>query len=198
MHRLLGYLPAAIVAASIFGVPYAYAIVRDKHLRNFRVVEDRVLYRSGQLSPAGLERVIHDYGIRSVVCFRDVEEGKATAPPDQWEEELCARLGVNYYRLPLRVWAADEKGAVPAEQNVKRFLEILADPKNRPVLAHCYRGVHRTGAYCAIYRMQCNGWTNEDAIGELKALGYTTFETDEDVRDYLRGYTPSGKNAGKE
>jgi protein tyrosine/serine phosphatase len=194
---MLRFLPAVLIAASIAGVPYAYALVREKHLRNFRVVEDRVLYRSGQLSPAGLERVIHDYGIRTVVCFRDIDEGETGPPPDQWEEVLCRRLGINYYRLPLRVWAVNEKGIVPAEENARRFLEIVSDPQNRPVLAHCYRGVHRTGAYCAIYRMECSGWTNDEAIGELKALGYTTFETDEDVREYLRGYVPGRKHAGK-
>jgi protein tyrosine/serine phosphatase len=189
---LFRFLPAFLVAVSIFALPYAYALYRERHLRNFRVVEDGVLYRSGQLSPAGLERVIHDYGIRSVVCFRDVEEGKATVPPDQWEEQLCARLGINYYRLPLRHWAMED-GKVPAEENARRFIEIISDPRNRPVLAHCYRGVHRTGAYCAIYRMECSGWSNEEAIGELKAMGYDTFEQDEDVRDYLRGYAPRDK-----
>jgi protein tyrosine/serine phosphatase len=188
-------LPAVLVAASIFGVPYAYAVVRERHLRNFRVVEDRVLYRSGQLSPDGLKRVIHDYGIRSVVCFRDVDEGTTGEPPDQWEESLCRGLGINYFRLPLRVWAVDENGIVPADENAKRFLEIMSDSRNWPVLAHCYRGVHRTGTYCSIYRMECNGWTNDEAIGELKALGYDTFERDEDVRDYLRGYVP-GRNCG--
>jgi len=189
MRRVLPHVPPVLVAVAILGLPYAYFVVRERHLRNFRVVEDGVLYRSAQLSPLGLERIIHDYGIRTVVSFRDVEEGKAIEPPDKWEEAFCAKLGVNYVRMPLRPWATQD-GVVPADENVKQFLHILADPKNRPVLAHCFRGVHRTGTYCAIYRMECDGWSNAEAMEELKALGYDNLDKEEDVRGYLEQYAP--------
>lgn len=197
MRRSLRYLPAVLVAASVIGGPLAYSLARERHLKNFRVVDEGVLYRSGQLSPAGLERVVHDYGIRTVVSFRDTEEGKAATPPDQWEEATCARLGVNYVRMPLRYWSRDETGVVPAEENVAQFLKLMDDPKNYPVLAHCFRGVHRTGTYCAIYRMEKDGWANADAIAELKARGYDTLDKDDDVREYLERYVPRGRRAGR-
>ncbi len=189
MRRLIRFLPGALIAFALVLVPCQYARVREHNLRNFRVVQDGVLYRSAQLSPAGLERVIHDYGIRTVVNFRDVEEGKWSEPPAPWEEGLCTRLGINYHRMPLRVWA-EQDGVVPADENVKKFLAIMADPKNHPVLVHCFRGVHRTGCYCAIFRMECQGWSNADAMEELKALGYEKLDVEEDVRDYLRHYVP--------
>ena len=37
----------------------------SSHLRNFGVVEDGVLYRSGQLNPPGLKRVLADYRIKT-------------------------------------------------------------------------------------------------------------------------------------
>jgi len=186
------FIPAILVALSIVAVPLAYARVREKNLRNLRVVEDGVLYRSAQLSPSGLDRVIHDYGIRTVVSFRDTEEGKAAVPPDQWEESFCAKLGVNHVRMPLRVWSY-ERGVIPADENVQRFLEIVNDPTKLPVLVHCFRGVHRTGTYCAIYRMECQGWSNADALAELKALGYENLDKEDDVRGYLERYAPAGK-----
>jgi tyrosine-protein phosphatase SIW14 len=192
-RRLFRLIASVLVAASILVIPLVYARVHEKNLRNFRVVEDGVLYRSAQLSPEGLDRVIHDYGIRTVVSFRDVEEGKTTEPPDKWEEEFCAKRGVNYIRLPLRAWATDETGVVPADENVKQFLAIMADPKNHPVLAHCFRGVHRTGTYCAIYRMECHGWSNDEAMDELKALGYENLDKEDDVRGYLERYVPKRK-----
>jgi protein tyrosine/serine phosphatase len=195
-RRLIRSLPAVLVALAVVGLPYAYACVRERHLRNVRVVEEGALVRSGQLSPAGLGRVIHDYDIRTVVCFRDVEEGKTAVPPDQWEEAFCKNLGINYFRMPLKVWSYDN-GVVPADENVRRFLDIMADPKNHPVLVHCFRGVHRTGTYCAIYRMEFQGWTNEEAMDELKALGYENLDREDDVRGYLERYVPKGRKVGR-
>ncbi len=188
-------IPALLVAASLFAVPFAYSVQRKKQTHNFRVVEEGKLYRSGQLSKAGLERVVHDYGIKTVVSFRDAEEGKSPVPPDLWEEAFCATKGINHLRLPLRHWSFNEKGVVPADENVKKFLALLADPKNQPVLAHCFRGVHRTGMYCAIYRMDHQAWSNDDAIREIQELGYDKFQNEADVRGYLERYVPSGKKA---
>jgi protein tyrosine/serine phosphatase len=186
-HRILTLLPCFLIAGSLFGAPVAYSLVREKHLRNFRVVEEGVLYRSAQPSPAGLERIIHDYRIRTVVSFRDVEPGKTEEIPDAWEEALCAKLGVKFVRMPLRHWSA-KNGPVPAEENVEKLLAILDDPGNHPVLVHCFKGVHRTGTYCAIYRMECQGWSNKDAMEELKALGYDKLDQEDDVRTYLEKY----------
>jgi protein tyrosine/serine phosphatase len=188
--RLFQVLPAVLVGASLVVVPLEYAKIREKHLRNVRVVEDGVLYRSGQPSPLGLGRLVHDYDIRTVISFRDVEEGKATVPPEQWEEPFCANLGIRYVRMPLVVWSFQD-GVIPADENVHRFLDIMADPKNYPVLIHCFRGVHRTGTYAAIFRMEFQGWSNAEAIEELKALGYDNLDKEDDVRGYLERYVPT-------
>lgn len=190
------FLPAILVAVSLVAVPLGYARVRDKHLRNVRVVEEGVLYRSGQPSPAGLNRLVHDYDIRTVICFRDVEDGKNDTVPDQWEDGLCHDLGIHFVRMPLVVWSYQD-GAIPADENVHRFLNIMGDPKNYPVLIHCFRGVHRTGTYAAIYRMEFQGWSNADAIEELKALGYVNLDREDDVRGYLERYVPSRRKAAR-
>ena len=187
-------LLAVLVAASLVAGPVVYSEARQKYLRNFRVVEDRVLYRSGQPSPAGLERAIHDYGIRTVVSFRGRVESGAADASDAWEEDLCRRTGIRYVRIPLTDWAARD-GVVPGDENVRQFLGLMADPRNHPVLAHCYRGVHRTGTFCAIYRMECHGWSNAEAIEELKALGYDRLDEEPHVRGYLERYAPAGKRS---
>ena len=185
---------AALVAVSVVAIPVAYSEARQKHLRHFRVVEDRVLYRSGQPSPAGLERVIHDYGIRTVVSFRELPPPGPDGSVDDWEGELCRRKGINHVRIPLR-GQEGQQGLVPTHEEVRRFLGLMADSRNHPVLVHCYRGAHRTGTMCAVYRMECHGWSNAEAIEELRTLGYDRLDEEPDVRGYLERYTATGKRS---
>lgn len=165
--------------------PVAFYRHRELHERNFRVVADGILYRSGQLTPEGLDRIIQERGIRTVVSLRKNHERS-----DGWEEAFCAERGVRHVRIVPRVWAADEEGDIPAEQAVRQFLEVMDHPENYPVLVHCFAGVHRTGTMVAIFRMEYQGWTLEQALAEMHHCGFEPEEMDQDVAAYLRAYTP--------
>jgi protein tyrosine/serine phosphatase len=71
----------------------------------------------------------------------------------------------------------------------------MSDPANHPVLVHCFAGIHRTGAFCALYRMEFDGWSNEQAVQEMKELGYADYHRD--VFAYLRRYQPRGYLAAR-
>ncbi len=60
-------------------------------LRNFGVVEEGVLYRSGQLTPAGLDRVLSEHLCRTVVSLRPPRDAESNAAG--WEEEVCRSHG---------------------------------------------------------------------------------------------------------
>ena len=188
----LGLSVVGLVAAT----PLVYSSHRATHYRSFRVVEDGVLYRSGQLSPAALERVAYERGIRTVITLRATRV-RGAANPDAWEEEFCAARGLKHVRLVPRVWGADEKGEVPAEQNVEKFLDVMDDPRNHPVLIHCFAGVHRTGTMCAIFRMEYHRWPAERAINEMEQYGFDPADMIENIEGYLRSYTPRWKRAGE-
>lgn len=184
-------LAAVVIALSIGLVPVAYSKKREKAFGNFRVVEEGVLYRSAQPTPDGLGRAIHDHGFRTVISFRDVREDRGTEVPDEWEAAFCAKLGVKFIRLPALVWSYNH-GVIPAEANVSKFLTVMKDPTNYPVLIHCFRGIHRTGIFSALYRMECQGWTTAEAIGEMRECGYVTLDGDKDVRRFLEQYRARG------
>lgn len=194
-RTLLNFLGILVVAALVAG-PLAFAFQVQNDLRGFKVVRQGILYRSGQMTTAGLKRVVHDHGIRTVVSLRDAPTADKVAP-DTDEEAFCRRLGVVFYRLPPQPWEA-HVGPPPVEPNVRRFREILADPANHPVLVHCFAGIHRTGAYCAIYRMEHEGWSNERAIAEMKACGYSNLDEDLDIAGYLERYRPTWQTAADE
>jgi len=189
MPRLLEYFFGSAIAALLIAGPVGYAWHRQAQMRNFRVVRDGVLYRSGQMSLDGLKRVIHDYGIKTVVTLR-AGPGPGEAAPDQAEEDYCKAQEINYHRIPPGEWWVPD-GPPPADESVRKFRAVLADPNNYPVLVHCFAGVHRTGAYCAIYRMEYEHWTNAEALAEMKACGYSNLDDEWDILGYLEQYRPS-------
>jgi protein tyrosine/serine phosphatase len=183
------------IAALVVTAPLLYRVYVERTFRNFRVVRPGVLYRSGQLTHDGLVRMIHDHGIRTVISLRD-SYVPGLPPPDRDEEEFCLKEEIYYFRLSPKHWWADE-GSPPADENVRQFLAILDDPKYYPVLVHCMAGSHRTGAYCAIYRMEYDHWENAEAMNELYAGGYTHLWEEEDIRTYLEHYTPRFRRSEK-
>jgi protein tyrosine/serine phosphatase len=180
-----------LITLLIFGAPSGYAYYRQRQLRHLKVVENDVLYRSGQLSVRGLKQTIHDHGIKTVISLRPAE-----VDPDP-EEAYCNSQEIKYLRIaPKRWWA--NGGAIPAEEGVNTFIKVMENPANFPVLIHCMRGVHRTGAFCAVYRMQFQGWSNEQAIEELRACGYKELEDEFDILSFLEQFKPRRtQTAGK-
>ena len=66
----------------------------------------------------------------------------------------------------------------------------MDDPMTKPVLVHCFAGIHRTGGYVALYRMEHNGWTADDAIAEMKSMGTIRTTFDDEIPNYLQAYKP--------
>lgn len=180
---------SALVLTLIVALPVAYFSTVSTDMRNFRTVTPGVLYRSGQMTERGLTRALDEYRIRTVISFRDARDSDQP-PPDEFEEELCKSMGVMYHRLsPLR-WSEPD-GSVPATANVARFLEIVNDPATpRPILVHCFAGVHRTGAFVAIFRMACEGWSNNEAMTEMFEIGSRKSSFEADQLQFLSGFRP--------
>lgn len=178
-----------LVLGLIFGVPTAYAVWRENKYRNFHVVNDGVLYRSGQLTPEGLRRVVHDHGIKTIVTLRYADD-PAGEPKDAWEEKWAKSKNLYYHRFRHCSYERDDKGVAPIDANVTGFLEIMADPKHYPVLVHCFAGVHRTGAMVAMYRMEMQSWPAKKALEEMRHHGYTV--NHQDVFEYVLDYRRKG------
>lgn len=188
-NRWRAWLAGIAVVAVVVGLPVGHAHHRQANLRNVKVVRPGVLYRSGQLSLEGLDRLIDAYGIRTVVSLRDSDD-PATPPPDAAEEAFCKTLDVRHVRIAPRSWWPEYDGAPPAEQGIETFLKVMDNPANYPVLVHCFAGVHRTGAMVAVYRMEYDRWSNAEALDELRAGGYENLDRELDVLTYLQNYRP--------
>ncbi len=183
MPQLLRITFGLLITGLLIGGPLAYASYHSHCYRNFRVVEEGVLYRSGQLNIAGLKRLIHDHGIKTVVSLRD---GDKTSDIEE-EKYLTGQTDVTFVRIPPRAWWATD-GSIPAEIGLAEFRAVMDNPANYPVLVHCFAGVHRTGAFCAVRRIEHDGWTSAEAIQEMRNFGYTAEHMD--VLPYLRNFQP--------
>ena len=155
--------------------------------RHLRVVREGVLYRSAQLPTSGIGRAVKDLGIRTVVSLRDSDR-----PPTRPRSSIARRKGIRFVRIEPLSWDGVQ-GSAPDRPGLARFLEVMSEPKNHPVLVHCYRGVHRTGAYVAVYRMECEGWSRERALAEMVTAGYDLLDKHDDLRGYMMSYRARGK-----
>lgn len=185
MRTLFSFLFGLLIVLFMIAAPLAYQRQKSREFRNFRVVESGVLYRSGQLSVPRLRQIVSQYGIKTIISLRDGESDR-----DQAEEEWTHVRGFRFERIPYRSWAPDATGEVPAEIGIKEFRAVMDDPANYPVLVHCFAGIHRTGAMCAVFRMDYQGWTNAQALAEMRLMGYTMLDDHQDVRDFLTAYRP--------
>jgi len=157
---------AALVAGSVLARVLYLKRDRFDHLRHFGVVREGVLYRCGQPDGTDLEAIHQRVGLKTVVSLRggiDNPRRNAWAEP---EKRFCEARGILFVSLP-----SNHKNP-PDRRQVREFLDLVSDPARRPVLVHCKRGQQRTGLFCAFYRMACEGWSREQALAEMEALGF--------------------------
>ena len=112
------------------------------------------LYRSAQPTAQGMHN-LKRAGIETIVNLRSFHSDR--------EEIGESRLG--YEQIYMKAWRPERREGV-------RFLQIIANPKQRPVLVHCLHGSDRTGAMCALYRIAIEGWSKKDAIREMTSGGF--------------------------
>lgn len=193
--RLLAVLLPLGIVATVLGAPLWYKVDKHTNYRNLRVVDPGILYRSGQLTPEALDRTRREKDIKTVISLREKNDD-STKDIDRFEERFCHERGMMYHRLDVPVWNV-QNGVVPGEKPLREFLSLVNNPGTpKPILVHCFAGEHRTGALVAVYRMECNGWTNSQAIDEMTSMGNSRTKFDDVLLGYIRNYKPTSKRVG--
>ena len=132
------------------------------------------LYRGGQPDADGIAW-LKSLGVKTVINLRHFH--------GDTEGERVAAAGMRYERIPL------ESSDAPKSAQVARFLELVNDPKLRPIYVHCLHGVDRTGTLMAVYRMEMEGWSNAEAFAEMEY--FEAHDIWRDLRDFVRRYRPA-------
>ena len=129
------------------------------------VVEEGTVYRSGQIAPRLIARVLRDHGIRTVVDLTDLHTRTAAR---EAEKRTLQELGIRRVRAPLE---GDGRGDL--ESYVTAIREIVrARASGEPLLVHCQSGVQRAGGVVAAYRLLVQGRSPAETLRELRRFGW--------------------------
>lgn len=154
----------------------------------FRAVSPGRVYASARMPPETLKTVVRKYGIRSVVDLREAIDEKSLSATED-EGVALAEVGVRHHHLPTP--------QVPSTETVARFVEIMNDPENLPVLIHCYHGQGRAVLFSALYRIEFEGWDPDRARRATRlVLEGSNFDDNSGKGRYLIDYEPIRQTEG--
>lgn len=154
---------------------------------NFETITEGKVYKSGVIPPDEIANYVKKYNIKSIVDLRFPGTADLVNNPEiptelTAEIEAIAKIkGVNYFN--------NGSDQVPTQENVNSFLKIMDNKANYPVLIHCYHGVGRAEMYAAIYRIEYENFTNEEARNGVRTLiKFSSFDDGKPKGDYLMHY----------
>lgn len=165
-------MPLAVIifVAAIVG------LVRHYHIKNFKTVVPGVLYTSGQ--PRGMDytRLLYKYHIGTFVNVRKSDEHRE----DNWyHEEIVWKnnSGVNYIEIPMD--KQDRQKFLDDRASQEKFLAVMADRENWPVLLHGNNGTARPSMLAAQWLIKQRGYSVEQAIEVAKEIREKTLTPQE-------------------
>lgn len=145
-------------------------------LDNFARIAPGV-YRGAQPTDEGF-RWLKAHGFKTVINLRSWHS----------ERSKVEALGMKAVAMPMVAGIFGSEA--PKESQVREFFRLVLDPANQPVYFHCAHGKDRTGTMGALYRMEVDGWTADEAIAEMDAFGYHRIYRD--LRRFVQNYRPRG------
>ncbi len=180
--KRIGFLTLAVVL--IFVGKYVY----DMNINhNFETITEGKVYKSGVIPPNEIESYVKKYHIKSIVDLRFPGTADLVNNPEipqelTAEKEAVSKIeGVNYFN--------NGSDQVPKPENLDRFFKIMDNPDNYPVLIHCYHGVGRAEMYSALYRIEYEKWSNEQARKGVRTLiKFSSFDDGTPKGEYLKAY----------
>ena len=179
----------AMVAFGVFIILAAGVVAywQHHHGYHFAVVQENVLYRDGFKSEAQFSTTLENVRPHTVVSLIDAKElADPTKSRFTQEEEMCSSRKIELDRIPVTL------GGWPTSDDIQKFLKIVTDEKNQPVLVHCAQGVRRTGFFVAAYQESVMGYDKAKAEDSILNFGHSE-TTIEQIRRFIEGYDPKAQ-----
>ncbi len=144
------------VALAVLAPPMTWVSQRI-HSGNFGVIQPGRAYRSGQMGPEALGRVLQQYRIKSVLNLRGPN------PRQAWyraERDAVLAGGATHIDVPLSSCEWMSRAQAVA-------LLVVLETAERPLLVHCQWGSERTGMVSAFLELLRPGATLADAEAQF-------------------------------
>ena len=128
---------------------------------------DEGVYRSAQLTPWKLEKLIRKYNLKTIINLR----GNNKNYMYQKAKEICKKMGVEYYTVSLLSRSPHKI----RKEELEKLIFLLQNAK-KPILFHCKAGADRSGFTAVLYHI-LNGKDKNEAIKKELRLkyGYLSF-----------------------
>jgi protein tyrosine/serine phosphatase len=130
------------------------------------------IYRGNQPLPDGY-KTLKKIGIKTVINLRS----------RHGEKKAVENSGMNYMEFPISMIKNLKR------ENVQEIIDAMANPENQPIYVHCALGRDRTGIVAAIYRIEKQGWSFDEAEQEMRDFGFNDvwINLKKLVRNYSKG-----------
>ena len=173
------YIVVAVILLALVAGLIWFLYFQTYHLLT---VQDGVLYRTGNRGMREFKNTLRASRAKTVVCLVDANELIDPAKPMfAAEKQYLERAGVNFVHLPVTL------GGFPNTDDIRKFLSIVEDKNNQPVLVHCAQGVRRTGMFVAACEESVLGWDDAKVRANLQTFGHSQ-RTIGDVQKFIDVY----------
>lgn len=136
-------------------------IIKTIEITNFKKYNDN-FYRGSKPKNEDQYEDLKTLGVKTII---DLRKQRTEAKLDKVREKV-EKLGLNYISIPLSPMTP------PKKDQVNKFFNVVNNPEYQPVYIHCTYGQDRTGLMSALYRINHDNWTYNQAYEEMLDMGY--------------------------
>ena len=174
---LRAIITTAIIAAA------AVLLVRNFQIPRLNVISPGVLYTSAQ--PRGMDytRLLYKYHISTIINLRSSTEHRE----QNWYSEEITWVRINdvkYVEMPLDK-NINNPNRFPDANMQQKFLDIMANKENLPVLVHDGKGKSRVAMLAAVWLAKSRQYTIEQVLAS--AVDIKTEPLTEQELNFIRG-----------
>lgn len=143
---------------------------------NFHEVVPNRFYRSSQMSPDKLSKIIEEYGIKTVIDLRlgEDESEKET------EKAITDSFNVRYVHIPMN------GSEIPLKETVLKLLHTY-DSVETPILVHCSSGTHRSGFASVVWLLDKEK-QHFNIASQQMSMRYGFFRAERALKAFVQGH----------